>query len=524
MDDRGTVPRAVHERSETAEAVHGPPAPPSGTGTVIGPRSGAHDTHLAGTLRAAIRGARGRLRPPVLPWALATSFLALYSTFSLLRHRRMETHAYDLGLFEQVVRSYSNLEAPVSDIRAPGFNVLGEHFHPILALLGPIYRVFPGPETLLVAQAFLIALSVVPITRIAMRAFGALGAAAVGIAYGISWGIQSAIAFDFHEIAFAVPLMAFGLERFTRGRHIQALLWWLPLLFVKEDLGLTLAAAAVPLVLVRRYRLAAAHVLIGVTGFVLAVFVLLPAVNPDDTYAFWGNLDSSQRSGNADPGTSLSQVPIAELIVELPKSMVFPSAKWMTLFTLLLPTGFIALRSPLLAMIVPTMLWRLTSSNEFYWGTYFHYSAVLMPIVFAAFVDGVTRLRASHVDWLRRYAVKAAIVPLAVSMSLSRDFPFMDLLHKRAWVVQDRVKSAHKVLDRVPDGVAVSATTSFAPQLTSRTRVTDFPTILPGPGYAAVEVWGDYKDWSRTWITHLVEHQGFVRIAAEPGAVLLRRD
>lgn len=521
MDDRGTGPHTLHERRETFDAVTTPPAAPAG---VIGPRSGAHDTDRGATLRSAVRRARGRLRPRLLPWALATSFFALYSTFSLLRHRRMETHAYDLGLFEQVVRSYSNFEAPVSDIRGPGFNVLGEHFHPILALLGPIYRIFPGPGTLLVAQAFLLALSVVPITRIAMRAFGPLGAAAVGIAYGISWGIQSAVAFDFHEIAFAVPLMAFGLESFVRGRYTRALLWWLPLLLVKEDLGLTLAAAAVPLLFVRRYRLAAAHALIGVTAFVLAVFVLLPAMNPDDTYAFWGNLDSSQRSGNADAGTSLGEVPIAELIVELPKSMVFPSTKWMTLFTLLLPTGFIALRSPLLAMVVPTMLWRLTSSNEFYWGTYFHYSAVLMPIVFAAFVDGVTRLRASHVDWLRRYAVKAAIVPLAVSLSLSRDFPFMDLLHKRAWVEQDRVKSAHRVLDQVPDDVVVSASSSFAPQLTSRTRVTDFPTILPGPGYVAIEVWGDHKDWARSWILYLVDRQGFVQIAAEPGAVLLRRN
>jgi hypothetical protein len=145
-----------------------------------------------------------------------------------------------------------------------------------------------------------------------------------------------------------------------------------------------------------------------------------------------------------------------------------------------------------------------------------------MPIVFAAFVDAVVTLRASHVHWLRRYAIKAAIVPLAVSMALARDFPLMDLLHKRAWVVPDRVHSAHKVLDQVPDDANVSATMSFSPQLTSRARVTDFPTILPGPGYVAVEVWGGNKDWATYWIAHLKE-QGFQEVAREPGAVLLHR-
>ncbi|MGC0416823.1 DUF2079 domain-containing protein [Embleya sp. AB8] len=522
MEDRGTAHRAVHERFEASDPA-GPAGGPGGSAVaeaaVVAPRTGEHDLGL----RTVVERARRRVGPGALPYLLAGLFFAIYTTHSLLRHRRMETHAYDLGLFEQVVRAYSNFEAPVSDIRSPGFNVLGEHFHPILALLGPIYRIFPGASTLLVAQAFLVGISVIPITRIAARAFGPWGSAALGIAYGLSWGIQSAISFDFHEIAFAVPLLAFGLDRFLLGRHVQALAWWLPLILVKEDLGLTLAAAAVPLLALRRWKLAAVHVLIGVAAFALAIFVLLPAINPNDTYAFWGNLDTSQRSGQADPNTSLSQVPISELIVELPKSMVYPSMKWMTLFMLLLPTGFIALRSPILAMIVPTILWRFTSQNTFYWGTYFHYSAVLMPIVFAAFVDGVVKLRASHVDWLRRYAVHAAIVPLAVSMAFARDFPLMDLLHKRAWVVQDRVHSAHKVLDQIPDDAKVSATMSFSPQLTARARVTDFPTILPGPGYAAIEVWGDNKEWARYWIAYLLG-QGFTEVAREPGAVLLKRD
>jgi uncharacterized membrane protein len=47
------------------------------------------------------------------------------------------------------------------------------------------------------------------VTRAAGRALGRGKGLAVGVAYGLSWGLQRAVDFDFHEVAFAVPLLAF---------------------------------------------------------------------------------------------------------------------------------------------------------------------------------------------------------------------------------------------------------------------------------------------------------------------------
>lgn len=461
-------------------------------------------------------------RPNRAPYALAALAFVVYTTHSLLRHRRMETHGYDLGIFEQVVRAYAHFDAPVSEIRGLGFNTIGEHFHPILILLAPIYRVCPSAQTLLVAQAVLLAISVVPITRMASEVLGTLGGAAVGGAYAISWGIQSAVDFDFHEICFAVPLLAFGLERFLVGRYRAALLWWLPLLLVKEDLGLTIAAAAVPLAFARQRRMAALHAAIGIAGFLLTVFVILPALNPYGTFAFWGSFDGTSQNDKSNNGASLGNVPMMQLLVDLPKAMILPEQKWMTLFTLLVPTGFIALRSPLAAMLLPTLLWRFTSDNAFYWDTRYHYSAVLMPIVFAAFLDGLRRLRAARTDWLRRYAAKAAIVPLVASLALARDFPLVDLFRGDSWRVPDRVVAARRVLGAIPDGAQVTVTEAYAPQLTSRTRVTEFPIVLPGPGYAVIEFWDNYADWGKHAVEELTS-QGFELIVEAEGTVLLRR-
>ena len=81
--------------------------------------------------------------------------------------------------FAEAVQAYSRFEAPIVPIKAPGYNLLGDHFHPILALLGPIYRFFPSAITLLVIQDLLIAASVLPIARLAQRLFGRGGAVLV---------------------------------------------------------------------------------------------------------------------------------------------------------------------------------------------------------------------------------------------------------------------------------------------------------------------------------------------------------
>jgi hypothetical protein len=108
------------------------------------------------------------------------------------------------------VRGYAGLGAPLAPLKGPGVHLLGDHFHPILILLAPIYRLFPSPLTLLIVQAALLALSAVPMTRLAVARFGTRGGLAIGTAYGLSWSIQQAAGFDFHEICFAVPLLAFS--------------------------------------------------------------------------------------------------------------------------------------------------------------------------------------------------------------------------------------------------------------------------------------------------------------------------
>ena len=178
--------------------------------------------------------------PDLLPAATTVLVAAtLYITFSVAQWRTMQVPSWDLAIFSELAKDYAHLQAPIVPIKGEGYNLLGDHFHPVLVLLGPVYRLFPSGLTLLVVQDLLLAASAWPITRLAVRLTGRLAGLALGLAYALSWGLQGAVAAQFHEIAFAVPLLALSTVAFVEQRWRACAAWALPLLLVKEDMGLT---------------------------------------------------------------------------------------------------------------------------------------------------------------------------------------------------------------------------------------------------------------------------------------------
>ncbi|MEU3075990.1 DUF2079 domain-containing protein [Streptomyces laurentii] len=379
--------------------------------------------------------------------AVGMAVFLVHAVYALREHARFGTTGYDLGIFDQAVRSYAEGRWPASEIRTatagPGFTgdaypLLGDHFHPILALLAPLYVVVPHVETLLVAQAALVGFSAYVLTDAAARHLprGRRWAAGpLGLAYGFSWGLQQLTAFDFHEVAFAIPLLALAGRAYLDGRWVACAWWAGALLLVKEDLGATAAVLAV--LLWRHHR--RAGLLLGaaaVLGTALTVLVLLPGMAPDGRYGYF---DQSQAYGISDGW----------------------STKLLMLGGLLAISGGVALRSPFAPLLLPTLGWRLTSPNPAYWGMELHYSAVLMPIAFVALMDALRR------DGRRVWVV----APLAVAALLLPIQPLAALATPSFWRDTPQQTAARAALALIPPGAHVTASNSLAPHLTDRATV-----------------------------------------------------
>lgn len=400
-----------------------------------------------------------RIRRPSVPWLLGALVASVYTTLAVVRYRQFPATSFDLGIHTQVAGHYSRLEAPITDLEGPGTNYMGDHFSPILALLAVPYRIFPSSLTLLVVQALLLGLSVVPIARLALSRFGTVAGVAVALSYGLSWGLQSAAAFDFHEIAFAVPLLAFSLEAVVNKQWKLSVAYALPLLLVKEDLGLTVAALGVLLAYRGQRKLGAATVIIGLLGTAFALKVAIPAFNSQDQYAYRGRLNVGSADGVF--GTLIQ-------VLTQPLMLLTPGTKLFTLLFLFGITAGVALRSAVTIMLLPTLLWRFVSDNPNYWGTAFHYSAVLMPMLFVAFIDGAVRLSASRWDLVRRYGTASVPIVATIAVLLLGQFPLKTLSQPESYRQSSRVKAAIAAMNLIPRGASVESDLGLLSRLASR--------------------------------------------------------
>lgn len=404
---------------------------------------------------------------------VAGVFFVVATVYALSRYAQLLDGAYDLGIFDQVVRAYSHLRAPIVPIKGDDYLIFGDHFHPILATLAPSYWVWDDARALLVAQAALLAASVLVVWRFALRRLRTRWVATlVAIGYAFGWAVQGMVDFDFHEVAFAVPLIAWAIDALDRRRDGELFVAAALLLLVREDMGVVVAAlGAIRLVrgLVARGRSSriwpgAVLVVAGTAAFVLVVGVVVPALNPHGTYSHWDytglgpDIGSSLRAMVTHPAHALHL-------------LVTPSVKLWTLFWLLLPVAFLPLASPYTLVAVPLLLQRFLDDRPFLWTVHFHYNAPVWVVLVLAAVDGWCRLPRT----LRRPAVGRPLVvvlaalPLVASLvpvaSWTNQFPFGRLVTGAAFRTPAHAGDVARAVASVPAGTCVVASSSLATRL-----------------------------------------------------------
>jgi uncharacterized membrane protein len=501
-------------------------------------------------------------RDPVI-WAVAAASFGAYFVISLFKLLQLTPSSYDLGIYTEFVKQLSQLHAPIDDALGAGFNLEGNHFQIAVGVIAPFFRLFPTPATLLFFQALFAAVSVFPVATAASslttRGTGRL----IAFAYAFSWGLQQMIDFDFHEIALAVPLLAFSLSALVRRRPAAAIAWALPLVFVEESQGFTVAAiggllmasAAFPWLLRTRpvppgtgapgYERVALWgglflIVWGLFWSTFAITVIIPHFNPTHQYYFW-------KDGGAVGGGK----PFSLSAVLVQAGGGWPT-KAQTLVLLLLPTAFAALGSPVALLALPSLVLRFISPNTAYWGTAFHYDATVMPILFIAAGEAIGRWRRSQaLAWpsgvppsaalslagrardLLHLAQGAAVrhggaMMAAVAVALAFQFPLSDLWHGATYTLDAHVAAADAAMAVVPDGATVQTTLDLLAPLGARTDtfwignagnpVTRY-IVFDGPdsGYSPA-ITNVPK-----FIAQLYPHDGYVAVFDRDGVYVFRR-
>ena len=391
-----------------------------------------------------------------LPAALSVLLGAcLYITFSVGQWRSLDVPSWDLAIFTEAAKSYSHFQAPIVPVKGPGYNLLGDHFHPILVLLGPIYRFFPSGLTLLVVQDLLIAVSAWPLVRLATKQAGWLLASIIGIGYVTAWGFQGAVVSQFHEIAFALPMLAWASAAFVEGRWVATMAWSAPLVLVKEDLGLTIMMIGLILSWrgrdsIKSFAYPLFFAAFGVIAFVVTIKLLLPAFNASGTWAY--SLDGSQGRGN----------------VTLIERALWPSQKFGVIAMAVLGAGIIGLASPWFWVILPTIAWRFLGSVDYYWDwKHWHYNAILVPILLGALLDAHRRWSEREQSDISRglgwvigrqrpfVATVALAIPCAAALITAPQLPMWKMTNPGFGAVSSRMAQVQEINSLIPENANV---------------------------------------------------------------------
>lgn len=431
-------------------------------------------------------------------WTITALTAVIYSVFPVFLYITYQYSTYDLGIFDQAVRSYAHFQPGISiakglhDLGKPNFSVLGDHFSPIDAVLAPLYWIYDSPVDLLIAQAVLFALAVPSIWAFTRRAFGGarkgtVAAYFVSVGYALSWMIVAAVRVGFHEVAFVPVLTAVALERLQKGRLKSALLALFGLLLVKEDMGLYVAGLGLGLAATRalgipRQRLTGLVIAaVGLVVTFVAIYVVIPAMGGRSDY-YW----AYQALGNNIPqalGHIISDPAFAA------KLLVTPWVKVHTMLLLFAPFLFLSLLSPITWTVFPLLFERMLGNKFDWWQDLYQYNAYFaVPIALGA-VDGVLRLQ----RWTKRarrrtmpegsqprrpidamlgnLPVAATAVPALVAVAM---IPYSSL----AWMFNSSFyhRNANstaeaEMVSHVPSGIVIETTAGMGPHLDNRDTV-----------------------------------------------------
>ena len=396
--------------------------------------------------------------------ALTSAGTVLLAAVSIFRHDRFGSNAYDLGIFDQTIWGYSRFEMiPNTVLRLP--NALGDHFHPILIALGPLYWVWDDARVLLVAQALLLSVASVPLFLWARERLGAVPALLFQAGYLVFWAVLGGALFDFHELSIAAPVVSLALYGLLTRRNAPLFAAAAVALLTREDIALTFVGIGLFAALVqRRWKLGMGLAAVSFAWFVVAFKVLIPAF-ADRAYAHWAY------SGlGPDPARAALHLVVHPL--DSVREFFTPRDKQIALFNLFVPWALLPLLSPLLLVMLPTLAARFFSDKPSHWAPQgFHYSLVLAPMLAFAAVDTTARIaERTSSGGRRRLALGAGALVLALGLYFSfvRLRPLDEL---QRYTGDEQIAAIESCLKVVPADASVAATSALVPHLSHRRAI-----------------------------------------------------
>lgn len=439
----------------------------------------------------------------ILLWLVILVYIILFSYLSIHRLYAFNSHYFDLGIMDQVVYNTSQgrfLEMTNQDF---GKNIsrLAIHFDPILALLSPFYKIYNGPETLLVLQSICLGLGAWAVFLMGRGVLKNKKASLIlAISYLFYFPVERANLFDFHPVVLATPLLLFMIYFSLKRKFILMYLMILLSLLTKEHTGLVVLFFGLYLLWKKSSFAKASHfaeaprdesedkekkhglvlIIIGAVFFITTVSLIIPYFRQESHFAlkYFSNFGDSPKS-------------ILIGLVKNPWSVLLTLLKVDRLNyirKLLLQHGIFVIFSPIqLLVALPEIMINALSSTKNMRNIYFHYNSLTVPFVLFSAVYGL-KIMTEKIS--KKYQIVFWIIfwcSALLSIYFYNPLPLKFLKQPYWWgkINTEKLNVVRDWQNKLGDSIKVASTPKLAPFFTGRKFYLNF---LFDPAYAGMKV------------------------------------
>ena len=399
---------------------------------------------------------------------LAVIFAGVFSFLSVyLIYNSYGSGALDLGLFVQMMKN--TLHGQIMVLSATGYSQFATHFSPILFLAVPFYWLFPYTQTLLVLQSILIGGAGFLIFYIAryfkLNSGWSLFVELLFFVSPLVWGVAL---FDFHEVAFALPLLLLMIIGLLKKS------WWLfgiglfLSLLIKEDISATVVVFGFSVLMFtyfKQKRLSRIAVVMVVSGVIsLAVGLWISKIVSHGSPIV---LRYVTPTGRGSLRYDYFNMPLSQAFYKLAENVL---SGWSILLVLyyLLPLFFLPLGA--LEWVIPALFVLASDVLSTCYQQHCqlnHYSAGAIPFLFVATIITLSKTKWQTIIGKTKPYVTVGVSITLVALSILMSF----LVENRGNLL--RVPTLHdktvdNVISQIPIGSTVTSCDNIEPHLIAK--------------------------------------------------------
>jgi uncharacterized membrane protein len=369
-----------------------------------------------------------------------------------------DVYGWDLAIYNQCISNIAFHGVPISTLYTDAtLNHFGIHFSPLYYLLAIPYRFAPSALTLVVLQILALGLGALPLYALVARRIGPWYGLVFAIAYLLNPITENIAMYEFHEIAFFVPLMLAALWAYDTERWKTFWVFLVLALGVREDTAAYLLVFGFVLFWTGRRRLGVPVMVLSAVWLLVVYKGVMPWLRGGAPYFF-----DDRYKDLGHPWLLLSS-----------------SARWIFVAQLFVTVAFLPLFSRRhMLLLLPGLAFSLLSSFFAQYSIRFHYTAPIFPFLYYTALVGLEYLRPS---W------RVALGGLMVAGSLFIGIRYgRNTDERHTWNVYKAGPAINAAANAIPREASVRATGNLLPRVSGRKRV----YILPwgsGSDYALVD-------------------------------------